>query len=182
MLRIGLGLATENLASLNTILIASVRDTESPTSKALANLPRGHGSHLIVVKIDFSVATDAKAAASALQSSHQISKLDTVIANAAVQNLIFDPLETVNPAQLQEHISGNAIGTLVLYQAMLPLLRKSSQPKFVLLGSPMGSIGGMEKRPWPMNAYGVSKAAAHYLVRKIHFENEQLTAFSVDPG
>ena len=40
----------------------------------------------------------------------------------------------------------------------------------------------MEKRPVPMGAYGVSKTAAHYLVRKIHFENEGLIAFAVDPG
>lgn len=40
----------------------------------------------------------------------------------------------------------------------------------------------MEKRPVPMSAYGVSKAAAHYLVRKIHFENEGLIAFALDPG
>ena len=46
----------------------------------------------------------------------------------------------------------------------------------------MGSIGGMEKRPVPMNAYGASKAAAYYLVRKMYFENEGLIAFAIDPG
>ena len=105
-----------------------------------------------------------------------------MIANAAVQNNVFDKLADVDPAQVQEHISVNAIGSLILFQAVLPMLQKASQPKFVLLGSPMGSIGGMEMRPFPMNAYGVSKAAAHYFVRKIHFENDGLIAFAIDPG
>ena len=73
-------------------------------------------------------------------------------------------------------------GPFVLFQATLPLLRASSSPKFVLLGSPVGSIAGMEQRPVPMGGYGASKAMAHYLVRKIHFENPDLIAFAVDPG
>ena len=88
----------------------------------------------------------------------------------------------VGAAQVQEHISINAVGSLVLFQAVLPLLQKASQPKFVVMGSALGSIGGMEKRPFPMSAYGVSEAAVHYLIRKIHFENKQLIAFAVDPG
>lgn len=117
-----------------------------------------------------------------LQSEHKISKLDTVIVNAAIQNQVFAKMADVDPAQVQEHITINAVGSLVLFQAVLPLLQKASQPKFVVMGSSLGSIGGMEKMPFPMGAYGVSKAAVHYLVRKIHFENEGLIAFAVDPG
>lgn len=50
------------------------------------------------------------------------------------------------------------------------------------MGSAIGSIGAMEKRPAPMFAYGASKAMVHYLVRKVHFENERITAFAIDPG
>lgn len=108
--------------------------------------------------------------------------MDTVIVNAGAHSQVFAKVADVDPAQVQEHMSINAIGSLLLFQAVLPLLLKRSQPKFVMLGSPMGSIGGMEKRPVPMSAYGVSKAAVHYMVRKIHFENEGLIAFAVDPG
>lgn len=143
---------------------------------------RDPSSTLIIVKIDNTSATDAKAAVESLQSEHNILKLDTVIANAAVQNQVFAKMADVDPAQVQEHFSVNAVGSLVLFQAILPLLEKASQPKFVLLGSPIGSIGGMEKQPFPLNAYAISKAAAHYIVRKIHLENEGLIAFVVDPG
>lgn len=179
---IGLNLLTTYVSRPNTTVIAGVRDPSAFLLKALTAVHRDPSSTLIIVKIDNNSATDAKAAAEFLQSEHNISKLDTVIANAAVQNNVFDKLADVDPAHVQEHISVNAIGSLVLFQAVLPLLQKASQPKFVLLGSPMGSIGGMENRPFSMSAYGVSKAAAHYLVRKIHFENEGLIAFAIDPG
>ena len=179
---IGLGLLTTYLSRPNSTVIAGVRDPASSSSKALLEIPKSRGTTLIVVKIDNNIATDAKAAADALQSDHRISKLDTVVANAGVQNMVFTNLASVDPSQVQEHISINAVGTLVLFQALLPLLQKASQPKFVVLGSPMGSIGGIEKRPVPMGAYGISKAAAHYLVRKIHFENDDLIAFAIDPG
>ena len=173
---------TAYLARPNTTVIAGIRDPLATSSKTLSSVHRDPSSTLIIVKIDNTSAADAKVAVNYLQSEHKISKLDTVIANAAVQNNVFDKVADVDPAQVQEHISVNAVGTLLLFQAVLPLLQKAPQPKFVLLGSPMGSIGGMEKRPLPMNAYGVSKAAAHYLVRKIHFENEGLIAFAIDPG
>ena len=173
---------TTYLSRPKTTVIAGVRDPSTTSSKALSAVHRDPTSTLIIVKIDNTSTTDAKTAVESLQSEHNISKLDTVIANAAVQNNVFDKLADVDPAQVQEHISVNAIGSLILYQAVLPLLQKASQAKFVLLGSPMGSIGGMEMRPFPMNAYGVSKAAAHYFVRKIHFENEGLIAFAIDPG
>ena len=179
---IGLALVTHYLAKPNNTVIAGVRDPSSSSSQAFANISKGYGSSLIVLKIDNSAPAETKTSLELLESHHHVFKLDVVIANAAVQNQIFTPLAHVDPLQVQEHFSVNAVGTLVLFQAVLPLLQKSPKPKFVLLGSPMGSIGGMEKRPVPMGAYGVSKAAAHYLVRKIHFENESLIAFAIDPG
>jgi norsolorinic acid ketoreductase len=40
----------------------------------------------------------------------------------------------------------------------------------------------MESRPYPTAAYGMSKVMLHWMVRKIHQENENLVAFVVDPG
>lgn len=78
------------------------------------------------------------------------------------------------------------LGPLTLFQAMLPLLNASPAPKFCLIGSSVGSVGGMEKYPYPMPAYGMSKAMAHYLARKIHFEHGgergKLVAWAVYPG
>lgn len=48
--------------------------------------------------------------------------------------------------------------------------------------SALATITGMELRPFSMSAYGASKAFGNYFIRKIHFENEGLVAFAMDPG
>ena len=89
---------------------------------------------------------------------------------------------------MKEHIEVNALGALALFQATLPLLqntrtaRGSGMAKFVTVSSPIGSIGGMEQRPFPMSAYGASKAALNWMTRKMHFEHEGLIVFALDPG
>lgn len=178
-LGIGLALTTSYIARPNTTVIASVRSAADLT---IQSMQKGQNSNLIMIEIDNASPTSAKAAIDSLQTTYRISRLDVVIANAGIQNMVFGPLANVDVEQVQDHISINTIGSLRLFQAVLPMLQKAAEPKLVVLGSPMGSIGGMEKRPVPMGTYGVSKAAVHYLVRKIHFENEGLVAFVVDPG
>ena len=34
----------------------------------------------------------------------------------------------------------------------------------------------------PMLAYGASKAATKFLTRKLHFEHEKITCFTIHPG
>jgi len=83
---------------------------------------------------------------------------------------------------VQEHIDVNVYGTLRLFRAFLPLLVESKAPKFVALGSPLGSVTGMEKRPMPAAAYGGSKALLHWYMRKISLEHTGITTLVVDPG
>jgi norsolorinic acid ketoreductase len=40
----------------------------------------------------------------------------------------------------------------------------------------------MESFPVPFFAYGISKGAANYLVRKLHFEHPNLTSMAFNPG
>jgi norsolorinic acid ketoreductase len=60
-------------------------------------------------------------------------------------------------------------------------LEKGVNAKFVTRSSSAANISGMETRPVPNAAYGPSKAALNYLTRNIHFEDPNLTAFSIDP-
>ena len=85
-------------------------------------------------------------------------------------------------SEIRDHLDVNYIGTLVLFQATLPLLEASADPKFVLVSSFLGSLGDMEKYQLPVLSYGASKAAANYMIRKIHFEYPKLTIFSMSPG
>ena len=43
-------------------------------------------------------------------------------------------------------------------------------------------MGDMEMYPLPDTAYGASKAALNFVVRKLHFEHENLTIFPISPG
>lgn len=74
-----------------------------------------------------------------------------------------------------EHFEVNTIGTLVLFQAMRPLLKASKSPKFIPISSSTASIGGFGAvSQLGFSAYSVSKAALNYLSAAIHAENEWL--------
>lgn len=174
---IGLGLTKSYLSRPNHTVIATTRGA----SESLTSLTHDSTSTLVVLNLDPSSAKSTSTAFATLPS-HNISHIDIVLANAALQSMAVGPVSTVDPAAVLEHFNANTLGTLHTFQSAWPFLQKAQAPKFVLLGSPLGSIGGIEKRPVPMNAYGASKVGAHFLVRKMHVENEGLVAFVVDPG
>ncbi|KAK7534495.1 putative aflatoxin biosynthesis ketoreductase nor-1 [Phyllosticta citricarpa] len=175
---IGKGLTATYLARDNTTVIAAVRNVASADS--LNDLPKGQGSSLVVVPLDSS---DEQGPAKAVQLllSKGINHIDVVIANAGISD-DSSPIATLSGSVIKQHVAVNAYGPLFLFQAVLPLLNQSKNPKFVALGSPIGSIGNMESRPFQMSAYGISKAVLHYILRKIHFEHANISSFPVDPG
>jgi norsolorinic acid ketoreductase len=141
----------------------------------------GSGSKLITIKIDAASTTDAAEAVKILKSKYGISYIDVVIANAGVGKF-WGPALTTPIGEFQEHFQVNATGTLVLFQAVHPLLEAAKNPKFVPIGTPVGSVTEMESYPLGSTAYGTSKAALHFLTRKIHFEHPNLIVFPLAPG
>ena len=181
-LGIGLALVTTYLARPFTTVIAGVRDPKPASTKSLINLQREPSSTLIIVRIDSLSETDPSEAIKLLEAEHNISHLDVVIANAGIAKS-YSTIAQVPVGEVREHININSIGALILFQAVLPILQKSKGPgKFITVSSPLGSIGGMEMRPFSMGAYGISKAMLNYLTRKIHFETDNIIAFALDPG
>lgn len=178
MLGIGKGLLEIYLARPSHTVIAAVRDPA--TASSLSSLPKGKDSTLIIVKIDSASETDAAAAVEVLKTKHGITTLDIVIANAGISNSAPCPVATVPLAEIHSHLQVNGLGPIVLFQAVFPLLGKDA--KFVYTSSAIATIGGMEMRPFSLLPYGASKAFGNYFVRKIHFENEGLVAFAMDPG
>lgn len=135
---LGKALVERYLARDDHTVIAAVRDPSHPTSKALADLPAGQHSRLLVVKIDSTAEADALKAVEEL-SKQGIDLLDLVIANAGVARA-FPKVSELKVADLQAHIAPNVFGVVWLYQAALPLLRKSAQPKWVTMGSSAGQL------------------------------------------
>ena len=184
---LGQGLVQSYLLRPNTTVIAGVRDPSASSSQSLTSLPTGSGSQLVIVKLDSASPTDPSSAASTLQTKHSINHIDVLIANAGIS----DPKSLV-PARstaldaLKEHMAVNGHGPILLFQAFYDMLfRSSSKPIFIGIGSAMGAVAGMEERAiYPGTAYGMSKAALHWFVRKVHFEEQDkgLIAFALDPG
>ncbi|KAH8779993.1 hypothetical protein F5883DRAFT_449343 [Diaporthe sp. PMI_573] len=175
---LGRGLVERYLARDDHTVVAAVRDPNHPASKELADLPAGQNSRLVVVKIDSTVETDALRAVDGIQTQG-INRLDLVIANAGMARSYPKVLE-LKVAELQAHLAPNVFGVVWLYQATLPLLRVSDQPKWVTMGSTAGSLG--EQPPVPNAAYGPSKAAVHWVTKRINVEEDALTAFVIHPG
>jgi norsolorinic acid ketoreductase len=76
------------------------------------------------------------------------------------------------------------LGPLVLYQSFMDLLAKGAggaeaetKAKFVVISSSIGQI--TNALPYPFNAYGLSKAAVNFVVKKIDMEDESVIAFPV---
>ncbi|MCJ1465267.1 hypothetical protein MMC07_003883 [Pseudocyphellaria aurata] len=176
---IGKGLVEKYLSRPNTTVVAGVRSLAS--GEALNSLPAGAGSKIILVKIDSLSETDAQTAVSNLQSHHGIDRLDIVIANAGIAKHVGLGVETpIN--EIKDHFMVNAVGPLILFQAAWPLLQRSETPKFLLISTVSASITKMESLPIPTTAYGSSKAAANFIVRKLQFENPSLVAIPMHPG
>jgi norsolorinic acid ketoreductase len=169
------------LARPNNIVIAAVRDVSSASAKALNDLPKGASSKLVIVRIDSLDEDSPAAAAKGLQADYGIIHLDVVIANAGIL-YDYSTVATVPLASIKEHTAVNSYGPLLLFQATLPLLEKSTQPKFISIGSPMSSIGGIESRPFAMAAYSASKLFLHWFTKKIAQEHPDFISVVLDPG
>lgn len=109
-----------------------------------------------------------------------ITKIDVVIANLGTGTEFRSALETTSESILGD-FQTNALGPIMLFQQLFPLLSASKNPKFILISSSLGSIGDMEGNI-PSLAYGISKAAANYFVKKVHCEHMNITSVAIHPG
>lgn len=179
---LGRGFVEKYLSRPETTVVAAVRNPAGKDSQELAELKKAEGSKLILVKIDSTSETDAAKAVQEIKSQN-VSHLDVVIANAGIFNSeAFLEVSKMKTSDLIEHVDVNVNGPVRLFQAILPLLQASKQPKFVVISSGVGTIAGAEYIPWAVTSYGASKAALNFLLRRIHIENKDLIAIAFHPG
>ncbi|CZT05530.1 related to ketoreductase [Rhynchosporium agropyri] len=178
---IGKGLLTTYLSRPSHVVVGAVRDIDSLSSAALHDLPKGHDSRLILLKLDSTSTTDASELVEDLQITHEIKHLDIVIANAGISNY-FGKARITPAAEMLSHYTINTLAPLLLFQATAPLLDHGCNPKFVAISSGAGSISGMDELKVENTAYGASKCALNFVIRKIHMENESIVAFPINPG
>ncbi|KAK1589928.1 short chain dehydrogenase [Colletotrichum navitas] len=183
---LGLGLVSLLVQRPATTIVAGVRDPSSASSKALADLPKGEGSRVVVVKMDISVESDPASAIATLQREHGITALDVVIANAGI-SYGAARVADVDFKTALDHFAVNSVAPAVLFKAAGPLLKASASgnPVFVGMSSLMGSngaAGAIARMPVSVSPYGASKAALGWFVRRLSFEEPWLTAFVFHPG
>ena len=130
---IGKGLLETYLSKPNHTVIAANRDPNHPTSKDLSDLPKADGTSFFLAKIDATVSNDPTDAVKQL-ASLGIDHLDIVIANAGIA-YIWPKVSEVRVEDLQKHTVPNVHGFIWLYQAALPLLKKSQRAMWVSVGS-----------------------------------------------
>jgi NAD(P)-dependent dehydrogenase (short-subunit alcohol dehydrogenase family) len=143
---LGLGLLERYLLLPDHVVIAAVRDPTHSSSSALSSLPTAANTTLIIVKIDATVEADAFAAVTTLREEHNIQKLDVVIANAGV-SYVWPKLTDVKIDDMKGHMAPNVYGVVSLYQATYPLLQKSDNPTFMLMGSGAGVVKYVSNPP-----------------------------------
>ncbi|KAI9688387.1 MAG: putative secondary metabolism biosynthetic enzyme [Bathelium mastoideum] len=130
---IGKGLLELYLARPNHTVIAANRDPSHATSKALTDLPKASGTSLLLIKIDATSPADPADAVTNL-ASHGIDHIDILVANAGIAEK-WPKVSEVHVEDMQKHIVPNVYGIIWLFQAFLPLLKKSRDPVWVSIGS-----------------------------------------------
>jgi NAD(P)-dependent dehydrogenase (short-subunit alcohol dehydrogenase family) len=106
-----------------------------------------------------------------MESTRSTSKSPILVSLKTTTPLLRRPYSIEN---LQEHLGVNALGPLTFSQAVRPSLEavEGKDPKFVVLSNLVASLGQTSMLPLKATAYGASQAAANFIVRRIHTEEE----------
>lgn len=130
------------------------------------------------------VADDAHFAAFAESVAAWTDGIDVLIHNAGMNPRVPEArsLGTLTAAAIQTQVQTNAIGPLLLTQALLPLLKKGEKPVVVMVSSQMGSL--QWKQHGGGYAYSMSKAAMNMAARTLasDLRPEGIAAITLHPG
>jgi NAD(P)-dependent dehydrogenase (short-subunit alcohol dehydrogenase family) len=156
----------------------------------------GHGA--TALQIDVTDLASIAAAAAALDEKH--GRLDLLVSNAGIsnvggadqtpeQNAARSTASTASLDEIRAVWDVNVFGTLAVYQAMLPLLRRGVDARIVTVSSGVGSLASNADPAFPYRSYygpvyPASKAAENALVlaMMIELEDTDIKINLVSPG
>jgi NAD(P)-dependent dehydrogenase (short-subunit alcohol dehydrogenase family) len=189
---VGLQVAKELVANGVTVLVGS-RNFERGEAAA-----REIGAGAIALQLDV---TDRVSIAEAAQRIREkFGRLDLLIQNAAISNTRKGSLSLPEYAGISRASNAsldevrtvwetNVFGVLAVYQAMLPLLRESSDARIVNVSSAVGSLASNADPAYPYHpmfgpVYPASKAAlnAITLAMMVELESTGIKVNLVSPG
>ena len=156
------------------------------------------GPGAIAIQLD--VTDPASIAASAERIRAEFSRLDLLVNNAAISNTNKGDLSLAEYAKRSRSSNApldevravwetNVFGVLAVYQAMLPLLRESSEARIVNVSSGVGSLSMNADPAYPYRAfygpvYAASKTAlnAMTLAMMVELESTNIKVNLASPG
>jgi NAD(P)-dependent dehydrogenase (short-subunit alcohol dehydrogenase family) len=168
----GLGLEfTGQLLAAGDEVVATVRQPKKADElEKLVATSDGRGT---IVRLD--VGDPDSVAAAALQIGERFDALDLLVNNAGIWSAPGQPerasagaLADLRPEPVLEVLRINAVGPILVTQALAPLLAAAGAAKVVNLSSGLGSIERATSRG--NVAYGMSKAALNMLTRHLAAE------------
>jgi norsolorinic acid ketoreductase len=174
---IGAQLVEQLVSNPANKVVAGVRQLKAPLSQKLVNAKH---PNLTVVQINSESDTDATKAAQELKTAG-ITSIDVIIANAGI-SAGFLPATQVGIDDFRKAFSVNVGAPLLLFQAFLPFLQKSNNPRFIVVSTLIASKTLQRHIPYQSTTYGTSKAAVNFLTLRLAIENPEITSFVLHPG
>ncbi|WP_028228502.1 SDR family oxidoreductase [Paraburkholderia ferrariae] len=190
---IGYEIARDLVRHGYTVLVGS-RNAERGETAAREIGPSAHALQL-------DVTDHASISAAAQRIAHAFGRLDVLVQNAAISNTrrlpgqsVEDYAKTTRPSnvsidEMRAVWNTNVFGVLAVYQAMLPLLRKSGAARIVNVSSGVGSLAANSDPAFAWRGifgpvYPASKTALNALTvaMAIELEPEGIKVNAVSPG
>ncbi len=150
-------------------------DTAIATARKLESLTELARAGIRTAQLD--VCSAESIAALQQQLQQQGYAIDLLINNAGYGQM--GPLLDLDSAALRAQFETNVIGLMAITRALVPLMRASTQPRVVNLGS----VSGILVTPFA-GAYCASKAAVHALSEALRMELKPLgiDVITIQPG
>jgi NAD(P)-dependent dehydrogenase (short-subunit alcohol dehydrogenase family) len=174
----GLGLEfTRQLLAQGDRVIATAR--QPARAAALNHLCGEYPGQLTILPQD--LGDSASIAELAREIALVTPKLELVIANAGM-NIGGERFGHLRAEDLRSSLGVNAIGPLLLAQALSTVLGRGEHPRLVFISSILGSLSARDSFYVP--SYCISKAALNMAMRQLSFplREQGITTVSIHPG
>ncbi|KAJ0426767.1 hypothetical protein BJY00DRAFT_270969 [Aspergillus carlsbadensis] len=161
-------------SATNHVIIAS--RSRAKGERALAELQaRNPAGTLSLLELDITSDTSITSAVETITNDHGV--LDVLVNNAGIALTSSKEYR----GSILETINTNAVSALVLTEALLPLLKKSSDPRIINVTSGLGSIAdrsdpASDSYGLPFEAYRMSKAALNMATACMHANYQSFAA------
>lgn len=154
-------------------VIALVR---TPGSEQLSSLDR-------VQEVQCDVSDSESIKNAGLNVSKLVDHIDVLINNAGVIGPGIEAFEEMTKEGMLETYNVNVVGTMLVTQELLPLLRKAEGlPKIALLSSGLSSNLATRKMGNTLTSYACSKAAINMLVTQMAVGMKDIATIGLGPG